>query len=71
MEYEVDNILKSEDVIHTMNAFKAMGVNIEEYKQKLIIYGKGLNSLKKPNKEIYLGNSGTSKTFNWTFFSKF
>ena len=57
---EVDNILKSEDVIHTMNAFKAMGVNIEEYKQKLIIYGKGLNSLEKPNKEIYLGNSGTS-----------
>ena len=29
---EIDNILKSEDVIHTMNAFKNMGVNIEEYK---------------------------------------
>ena len=57
---EVDNILKSDDVIHTMNAFKSMGVNIEEHKQKIIIHGKGLNSLKKPNKEIYLGNSGTS-----------
>ena len=28
--------------------------------QKIIINGKGLESLKKPKKEIYLGNSGTS-----------
>ena len=27
---------------------------------KVNIYGKGMNSLKKPKKEIYLGNSGTS-----------
>ena len=31
------------------------GVKIEEVKNKLIIHGLGLNSLKKPNKEIYLG----------------
>ena len=57
---EIDNILKSEDVLHTINAFKEMGVKIEEVSEKLIIYGKGLNSLKKPTKEIFLGNSGTS-----------
>ena len=57
---EVSNILKSEDVINTMNAFKLMGVKIEELKDKIIIYGQGLNSLNKPLKEIYLGNSGTS-----------
>ena len=57
---EVSNILKSEDVINTMNAFKLMGVKIEELKDKIIIYGQGLNSLNKPSKEIYLGNSGTS-----------
>ena len=57
---EVDNILKSDDVLHTINAFKAMGVKIEESGKKLIIFGKGLNSLKKPRNEIYLGNSGTS-----------
>ncbi|MFL2510592.1 MAG: 3-phosphoshikimate 1-carboxyvinyltransferase [Alphaproteobacteria bacterium] len=57
---EISNILKSEDVINTMNAFKLMGVKIEELKDKIIIYGKGLNSLNKPLKEINLGNSGTS-----------
>ena len=57
---EISNILKSEDVLNTMNAFKIMGVKIEELKEKIIIYGKGLNSLNKPLKQIYLGNSGTS-----------
>ncbi len=47
-------------VLHTLNAFKAMGVQIEESKNKIIINGHGLNSLKKPEKNIYLGNSGTS-----------
>ncbi len=57
---EISNILKSEDVLHTMSAFKLMGVKIEELKDKIIIYGQGLNSLRQPSKEIYLGNSGTS-----------
>ena len=57
---EVNNYLNSDDVINTINAFKEMGVRIEEKNNKIIIYGKGLNSLRKPNKEIYLGNSGTS-----------
>ena len=43
---EISNILKSEDVLHTLNAFKAMGVKVEENNNKLIIFGKGLNSLK-------------------------
>ena len=57
---EVSNILKSDDVMHTLNALRLMGVKIEEYNDKLIIYGRGLNSLQKPLTEIYLGNSGTS-----------
>ena len=57
---EINNILKSEDVFHTLNAFKSMGVQIEENEKKIIVYGKGLNSLKKPEDSIYLGNSGTS-----------
>ena len=57
---EVNNLLKSEDVLHTLEAFKSMGVNILENKKKIIIYGKGLSSLQKSKKEIYLGNSGTS-----------
>ena len=57
---EVNNILKSDDVLHTLKAFKDMGVKIIESNKKIIIFGKGLNSLKKPENEIYLGNSGTS-----------
>tara|TARA_Y100000590_G_scaffold149932_1_gene172166 strand:+ start:734 stop:2047 length:1314 start_codon:yes stop_codon:yes gene_type:complete len=57
---EIKNLLKSDDVIHTLNAFKLMGVKIEESNNQVIVYGNGLNSLKKPYKEIYLGNSGTS-----------
>ena len=57
---EINNILKSDDVLHTLSAFKSMGVKVIEEDNKLIIYGKGLNSLKKPEKDIYLGNSGTS-----------
>ena len=57
---EINNLLMSDDVLHTLNAFKTLGVKIENSNNKIIIYGKGLNSLKKPNKKIYLGNSGTS-----------
>ena len=57
---QITNILQSSDVMNTINAFKLMGVQIEETKQNITIYGKGLNSLSKPNKDIYLGNSGTT-----------
>ena len=57
---EIENLLNSDDVNHTVKALKDMGVKIEKFQNKTIIYGKGLNSLKQPNHEIYLGNSGTS-----------
>ena len=34
---EISNILKSEDVKHTLNAFKAMGVKVEESKLENLI----------------------------------
>tara|TARA_B100001123_G_C15229335_1_gene994492 strand:- start:273 stop:1589 length:1317 start_codon:yes stop_codon:yes gene_type:complete len=57
---EISNLLMSKDVMHTLNAFVEMGVKIDLKKNLTIIHGKGLNSLKKPKKSIYLGNSGTS-----------
>ena len=47
---QITNILKSSDVINTINAFKLMGVQIEKNKETLTIYGKGLNSLTQPKK---------------------
>ena len=57
---EINNLLMSDDVMHTLNALKNLGVKIENSNNKIIIYGRGLNSLTKPNRNIYLGNSGTS-----------
>ena len=57
---EITNILKSADVLHTLEAFKSMGVSIIEDKKNLVIQGKGLNSLSESKEPIYLGNSGTS-----------
>ena len=57
---EVNNILMSDDVIHTLEAFRLLGVKIQNENNKIIIYGNGLNALSKPEKNIYLGNSGTS-----------
>ena len=56
----VNNYLKSDDCLMTMNAFKQMGVNIEQKENSLIINGVGINGLKNPAKEIYAGNSGTT-----------
>jgi 3-phosphoshikimate 1-carboxyvinyltransferase len=56
---EVSNFLTGEDCICTMRAFQALGVNIQESGDKVIIEGKGFGALKAPEQEIYLGNSGT------------
>ena len=57
---EVNNLLKSDDVLHTLKAFKELGVKIKNENGRMIIFGNGLNSLTKPKQNIYLGNSGTS-----------
>ena len=57
---EISNLLLSEDVLKTLKAFENMGVKIQKKDNDLIIHGQGLNSLTKPLKELYLGNSGTS-----------
>lgn len=59
---EVKNFLMGDDCLCTIEAFREMGININPKSQipKLIIEGKGLRGLKKPNKELYLGNSGTT-----------
>jgi 3-phosphoshikimate 1-carboxyvinyltransferase len=57
---QISNLLWSEDVFRTINAFQSMAVNIQVNKDDVIIEGKGLNSLIKSDKDINLGNSGTS-----------
>ena len=56
----IKNILKSEDVISTMDSLKKLGVKIYKKKGIMYVYGKGLGSLSaKKNTYLNFGNSGT------------
>ena len=46
------NILESEDVLNTLKILKILKVKIIKKNKKIIIYGNGLKSLKKPSKEL-------------------
>ena len=53
----IKGILESEDVNNTIKCLKNLGVRIEKKKQKYIIYGNGLRSLRASNqKKLYAGN---------------
>ncbi len=57
----VNGFLTGEDCIATMNAFRAMGVQIDGPENtKLTIHGVGLHGLKSPATELDMGNSGTA-----------
>jgi len=59
-ETRADNFLMGEDCISTVEAFRAMGVRIETTGTTVIVHGAGLRGLKKPERDLYLGNSGTT-----------
>ena len=53
-------ILESEDVNNTVICLKKLGVKIVKKNNAYIVYGNGLGSFRKPNKnQLYVGNSGT------------
>lgn len=57
----VTGFLEGEDNLATLNAFRSLGVNIEGPAQGVVtIHGVGMHGLRAPDKDIYLGNSGTS-----------
>jgi len=54
------NFLTGDDCLRTIDAFKKMRVKIELNDKTLNVEGKGLRGLKKPEEDLYLGNSGTT-----------
>jgi 3-phosphoshikimate 1-carboxyvinyltransferase len=56
----IRNILHAEDPMRTLEAFKQMGIAIEERDREVIIKGKGLKGLVRPQGVIDCGNSGTT-----------
>ena len=58
---EVSGFLEADDALATLAVFQQMGVNIERLGEgRLRIHGVGLHGLKKPDADLYVGNSGTS-----------
>lgn len=57
---EITGFLHGEDSLHTLKAFQAMGVTIEQTAAEIIVHGVGLNGLQKPGQELEMGNSGTA-----------
>lgn len=56
----VRNFLRSEDTMSTLNAMRALGVDIDDEADEIIVRGAGLRGLKAPDVSIDCGNSGTT-----------
>ncbi|MBI5048263.1 MAG: 3-phosphoshikimate 1-carboxyvinyltransferase [Deltaproteobacteria bacterium] len=57
----IRGLLKGEDNMATLKAFRQMGVRIDEHENGMVvIQGKGLHGLKEPEDFIDAGNSGTT-----------
>ena len=59
-ETVVRGFLRGEDNYATLNAFRAMGIRIEDGGDILRIEGKGIHGLSEPGDVLDCGNSGTS-----------
>lgn len=56
----ITGLLRSEDVLSTIKAFRQMGVGIDDKDEEIIVTGVGFKGLKRPNEQLDMGNSGTS-----------
>ncbi|MCT3043545.1 3-phosphoshikimate 1-carboxyvinyltransferase [Leuconostoc mesenteroides] len=66
----IDNFLMSDDVMHTMGVFRALGVEIDHTESQAKVIGKGLTNFKAPSAGLDMGNSGTSNRLLMGLLSK-
>ena len=57
---EVTNFLQGADCLSTIEAFRKMGIEIENTPEKILIHGRGLHGLTAPSSVLDMGNSGTT-----------
>lgn len=57
---EVTNFLQGADCLSTIGCFKALGIDIENTPERILVHGKGLHGLSAPNQILDVGNSGTT-----------
>jgi len=56
----IRNFLRAEDPMSTLHAFRALGVNIDDTRDDIIVNSKGIHGFKEPSNVIDCGNSGTT-----------
>lgn len=56
----IEGLLRSEDVLATVQAFREMGVTISDDGDLVTIEGQGFSGLRAPSKSLDMGNSGTT-----------
>lgn len=57
---EVTNFLTGEDCLSTISCFQSMGISIKQNDTSVVIRGKGIHGLQKPDTVLNCGNSGTT-----------
>ena len=56
----IKNLSDSDDVKSTINCLKSLGIEIEQNKNELIVFGRGFRGYKQPLNALNCGNSGTT-----------
>ena len=56
----IHNFLQGADCLSTISCFRQMGIEIENNGSSVLVHGKGLRGLKKPEQILDCGNSGTT-----------
>lgn len=57
---QVTNFLQGADCLSTIACFRKLGIQIENTQEQILIHGKGLHGLSKPDSILDAGNSGTT-----------
>ena len=56
----VTNFLQGADCLSTISCFRKMGISIETEQEEILVKGKGLHGLSRPDTVLDVGNSGTT-----------
>ena len=57
---EITHFLHGADCLSTIGCFRAMGIDIEDTPECILVHGKGLHGLSEPSSVLDVGNSGTT-----------
>lgn len=57
---EITNFLQGADCLSTISCFRSMGIEIENDGNHVLVHGKGLHGLTRPEHVLDCGNSGTT-----------